>query len=178
MDPHVRAWRVRERARLKHARQDLHRQIDASLPRPLRAILTRCSSACRARRWHLLADQGRVGPPRVGGSHERTQEMPAGPAGRRREQSPLEYRRWRPGDEMERGFWGHHGTEGNRARDTRRGHRAARRLRWVLSSRDTAGATSTARSLPCSRGRGRSASGQRQVACRATSRNRTTSPWT
>jgi 5,10-methenyltetrahydrofolate synthetase len=107
MDPEVRAWRVQERARLKGARQNLpssERQLlTEAIARNLDTLLDRQSCRILGLYWPIKGEFDlRDWATRLGKRKRCALALPVVV----REQAPLEYWRWQPGDPMARGFWG------------------------------------------------------------------------
>lgn len=107
MDPEVRAWRVKERARLKGARQNLssgERQLlTAAIARNLDGLLDRQPCRILGLYWPIKGEFDlRDWAARLGRRKRCELALPVVV----REQAPLEYWRWQPGDPMARGFWG------------------------------------------------------------------------
>jgi 5-formyltetrahydrofolate cyclo-ligase len=107
MDPEVRAWRVKERARLKEARHDLpsgERQLlTDAIARNLDRLLDRQTCRVLGLYWPIKGEFDlREWATRLGKRKRCELALPVVV----RERSPLEYWRWLPQDPMVRGFWG------------------------------------------------------------------------
>jgi 5-formyltetrahydrofolate cyclo-ligase len=106
MDPQVRAWRVRERARLNKERHDLS-SIDRSflteaIARKLDVVFERQPCRILGLYWPIKGEFDlRQWAERISARKGWTLALPI----IEQEQAPLQYSAWRPGDPMVRGFW-------------------------------------------------------------------------
>ena len=106
MDPQVRAWRVRERARLNKERHDLS-SIDRSfvteaIARNLDVVFERQPCRILGLYWPIKGEFDlRQWAERISARKGWTLALPI----IEQEQTPLQYSAWRPGDPMVRGFW-------------------------------------------------------------------------
>lgn len=107
MDAEVRAWRVKERARLKQQRVFLS-SVDRSflaeaIARNLDVALERRACRTLGVYWPIQGEFDLRGwAQQFGGRKGRELALPVVV----QEQAPLEFWRWWPGDPMARGFWG------------------------------------------------------------------------
>lgn len=107
MEAEVKAWRVKERVRLKGERQDLS-VVDRSflieaISRNLDAALAHQACRTLGLYWPIKGEFDlRQWAGRVSARKAWNLALPVVV----KEQAPLEYWRWQPGDPMARGFWG------------------------------------------------------------------------
>lgn len=107
MDPIVRAWRVKERARLKLDRQQMHSAERQLLTDAITRNLDRAIETLRCRTlglyWPIKGEFDiRPWAERVSARKRCDLALPVVV----QEQAPLEFWAWKPRDEMDRGFWG------------------------------------------------------------------------
>jgi 5-formyltetrahydrofolate cyclo-ligase len=107
MDAAVRAWRVKERARLKRSRLDLssadRQLLTEAIARNLDSVLERTPCRTLGLYWPIKGEFDlRHWAERVCTRKRCVLALPVVTEKR----APLEYWRWRPGDPMARGFWG------------------------------------------------------------------------
>ena len=107
MDAEVRAWRVRERARLKRERQGMSSVdrafLTAAIARNLDTVLERRPCRTLGLYWPIQGEFDlRTWAAEISARKKCGLALPVVV----REQAPLEYWTWRPGDPMMRGFWG------------------------------------------------------------------------
>lgn len=107
MEPSIRAWRVKERARLNQARQEQtsieRRFLTDAIARNLDTAVERLGCKTLGLYWPIKGEIDiRAWAERAAAKTGCALALPVIV----REQAPLEYWRWRPGDEMARGFWG------------------------------------------------------------------------
>jgi 5,10-methenyltetrahydrofolate synthetase len=107
MDPQIRAWRVKERLRLKQERQDLssvdRRLLTDAIARNLDIVFDHRPCRVLGLYWPIKGEFDlRAWAAALSARTRCALALPVVV----REQAPLEYWQWRPGDKMKRGFWG------------------------------------------------------------------------
>jgi len=107
MDATARAWRVKERARLKQARKDLSSVdrafLTEAITRNLDTVFEPLSCGVLGIYWPIQGEFDlRPWAERTSTRKRFRLALPVVV----KEQAPLEYWQWQPGDPMTRGFWG------------------------------------------------------------------------